>query len=94
MTIALSNDPARFARELNSAQRAELKVIADELVQQRSEIRPTSDTGRELISAAEAAAILGVSPRTVTRRAFQLGGVQIGGRWLVDKERVMRHQKG
>ncbi|GGV64519.1 hypothetical protein GCM10010228_15260 [Streptomyces massasporeus] len=85
----LSSDPARFARRLNLVQRQELRHIADELVQRKTEMRPDSDTGRHLISAADTAEILRVTARTVTRRAVQLGGTQIGGRWFFDKAYVL-----
>jgi hypothetical protein len=48
---------------------------------------------QDLISAAEAALIIGCSKRQATRIAVELGGRIIGGRWMFDRETVLQHAK-
>ena len=46
----------------------------------------------QLISALEAAAILGVSWRHITRIAHTLDGAFVGGRWLFDHATVTEYK--
>ena len=48
----------------------------------------------EAMTTAAAAAFLGVSPRTVRRRAPGLGGRKISGRVFVDGDAVREHHEG
>ena len=47
----------------------------------------------ELISAAQAAAIVGRSKRQVQRLAADLGGRIVGGRWLFDRTEVAEYAR-
>ena len=42
----------------------------------------------------EAATRLGLSKRQIRRRAAQLGGRKIGGRWLLDEHAIREHIEG
>lgn len=48
----------------------------------------------EYMTTDEAAALLGISPRSVRRMASGLGGRIVGGRWLVDRQAVTEHKEG
>jgi excisionase family DNA binding protein len=51
-------------------------------------------TSRSLISAHEAAQILGISKRQVQQLAADLDGQIIGGRWLFERETVETYAEG
>ena len=48
----------------------------------------------EYVSTADAAKLLGWSPRTVSRRALELDGKRIGGQWSIDLKAVHEHING
>ena len=50
-----------------------------------------SNPSPQLITASEAAAILGVSRRHITRIAHTLDGVFVGGRWLFNRAAVIEY---
>lgn len=48
----------------------------------------------ETVTVAQAASMLGISPRHARRLAPLLGGRQRGGRWLLDRQAVYEHLQG
>jgi Helix-turn-helix domain len=55
---------------------------------------PSGPTSPSLISAYEAAQILGISKRQVQRLAADLDGEIVAGRWLFKRETVQTYAKG
>lgn len=53
-----------------------------------------ADVQPDAMTTHEAAAQLGCSERTARRKAPQLGGQQVGGRWLLDRLAVAEHLEG
>jgi excisionase family DNA binding protein len=87
-------DLQQLARELYRAHtiavsRSRRKVVAGAASASRS----NSQDGANLIGAGEASALLGISRRTVQRRAADprggLGGVRVGRAWAFDRSAVL-----
>jgi hypothetical protein len=87
----LSNSAAHLelAKALTTAMsargRSDVREIAD--AQDISYEQPT-------VTVAEAARQLGLSERQTRRRAPQLGGKRIGGRWFLDQDAIDEHKEG
>lgn len=47
-----------------------------------------------MVPSAEAAEVLGLSPRQARRLAPKLGGQLVAGRWLVDRDALLEHRQG
>ena len=57
-----------------------------------TEPEPTPEA--EYVTSEQAAQLLGVSRRTITRNADRLGGKLRGGRWLLDRVALEEHKQG
>ena len=56
---------------------------------------PTEQScSRDMVPSVEAAQLLGCSPRQARRLAPSLGGSQVGGRWLLDRQAITEHVEG
>ena len=55
-------------------------------------VEPTGQS--EEVTTAQAASMLDCSARTARRKAPQLGGRLVGGRWLFDRQAVADHNEG
>jgi HTH domain len=65
------------------------KTLTSAMSLQRQEIEPdVEESNTANIGSDELAEQLGVTRRTVQRRAESLGGQQISGAWVFDKERI------
>ena len=53
-----------------------------------------AESEAEMLSAREAAAILGLSKRQTQRRAADIGGRCIDGRWLISRSAVLAYREG
>lgn len=78
-----------------SARLAALAALVTDSGHADSPDDPAADDGpMSYLSSDEAAAALGVSPRTARRLAPELGGRKVGGTWLLDAAAVDEHHRG
>ncbi|MFI1486922.1 hypothetical protein [Streptomyces sp. NPDC020747] len=85
---ALSSDPLRHLRLLNTEQKQVLQKVAVELSGQSQNRGGHKTSADDWIGTVEVARRLGVSQRTVIRKASVLGGIEVGGRWFFSPERI------
>ena len=52
------------------------------------------DHGSQMVTIREGATMLGVTERHTRRRAAQLGGERIAGRWWLDRAAILQHLEG
>lgn len=60
----------------------------------QADIEPGPVGEAEFMTVNEAAERMGVTERTVRRKARALGGRQVGGVWLLDRAAVLEHLEG
>ena len=69
-------------------------VTANGQVVAAAHVAVTPSIERGSVTVEEAAATLGLSQRQTRRRARELGGRKVGGRWLLDEQAIDEHVEG